>query len=176
MSEAKPVYFVASHKVLDRATINDVYVPRAVDCLNKFDVEILMVNEETEVIEGQTGLYELGGPKVAAFRDLMETMLAETRRRRLLLPLPFFAARIMAFGLDIAGAVTSIFGLPNAILTRDQVRLLEHDNVVSGGAKTLADLGIEATSVESVVGDYLYAYRPYGQYDAITESAANLKA
>ena len=128
------------------------------------------------VIEGQTGLYELGGPKVAAFRELMETMLAETRRRRLLLPLPFFAARIMAFGLDIAGAVTSIFGLPNAILTRDQVRLLEHDNVVSGGAKTLADLGIEATSVDSVVGDYLYAYRPYGQYDAITESAANLKA
>ncbi|MEM7059100.1 MAG: DUF1330 domain-containing protein [Pseudomonadota bacterium] len=55
MSNQKPVYFVASHKVLDRATINDVYVPRAVDCLNKYDVEILAVNENTEILEGQTG-------------------------------------------------------------------------------------------------------------------------
>ena len=52
---AKPYFFVASHKVLDRNTINDTYVPRAVACLNKFDVEVLMVNETTEVIEGQTG-------------------------------------------------------------------------------------------------------------------------
>lgn len=51
----KSVYFVASHKVLDRTTINDVYLPRAVDCLNKYDVEILCVNESTEIIEGQTG-------------------------------------------------------------------------------------------------------------------------
>lgn len=50
----RPYYFVASHKVLDRDTINNVYVPKAVDCLNKYDVEILCVNEDTEVIEGQT--------------------------------------------------------------------------------------------------------------------------
>ena len=55
MTDHRPYYMVASHKVLDRATINDTYVPRAVACLNKFDVEILMVNEDTEVIEGQTG-------------------------------------------------------------------------------------------------------------------------
>lgn len=55
MSKEKPVFLVASHKVLDRETLNDVYVPRAVGCLNKFDVEILAVNETTEVIEGQTG-------------------------------------------------------------------------------------------------------------------------
>ncbi|MEL7153388.1 MAG: DUF1330 domain-containing protein [Pseudomonadota bacterium] len=55
MTDQRPYYMVASHKVLDRATINDTYVPRAVACLNKFDVEILMVNEDTEVIEGQTG-------------------------------------------------------------------------------------------------------------------------
>lgn len=53
--DARPVYMVASHKVLDRSTLNDIYVPRAVECLNKFDVEILAVNETTEVIEGQTG-------------------------------------------------------------------------------------------------------------------------
>lgn len=55
MSESRPYYFVASHKVLDRKTVNDVYVPRAVACLNKFDVEILAVNQDTEIIEGQTG-------------------------------------------------------------------------------------------------------------------------
>jgi len=54
-SNSKPVYFVASHKVLDRSTLNDIYVPKAVDCLNKFDVEILVVNESVEVVEGQTG-------------------------------------------------------------------------------------------------------------------------
>ncbi|MEM9139499.1 MAG: DUF1330 domain-containing protein, partial [Pseudomonadota bacterium] len=52
---SRPYYFVASHKVLDRSTLNDTYVPRAVACLNKFDVEILAVNETTEVVEGQTG-------------------------------------------------------------------------------------------------------------------------
>ncbi len=52
---SKPVYFVASHKVLDRKTLNDIYVPKAVDCLAKFDVEILVVNENVEVVEGQTG-------------------------------------------------------------------------------------------------------------------------
>lgn len=55
MTDNRPYYFVASHKVLNRSTINDVYVPQAVACLNKFDVEVLAVNETTEVIEGQTG-------------------------------------------------------------------------------------------------------------------------
>ncbi len=55
MTDNHPYYFVASHKVLNRSTLNDVYVPKAVACLNKFDVEILAVNETTEVIEGQTG-------------------------------------------------------------------------------------------------------------------------
>ena len=55
MTDNRPYYFVASHKVLNRSTLNDVYVPKAVACLDKFDVEILAVNETTEVIEGQTG-------------------------------------------------------------------------------------------------------------------------
>ena len=54
-SDSRPVYFVASHKVLDRKTVNDVYVPQAIKSLNKYDVEILCVNENTEIIEGQTG-------------------------------------------------------------------------------------------------------------------------
>lgn len=53
--ESRPFYFVASHKVLDRSTVNDIYVPQAIQCLNKYDVEILCVNENTEIVEGQTG-------------------------------------------------------------------------------------------------------------------------
>lgn len=54
-ADSRPGYFVASHQVLDRGTLNDVYVPKAIDCLNKFDVEILAANERVEVVEGQTG-------------------------------------------------------------------------------------------------------------------------
>ncbi len=120
------------------------------------------------------GLYELGGPRAYTFRALMELMLKETRRRRLLLPVPFFAAKIMASVLDAVQSIT-LGVLANKQITRDQVSLLRGDNVVSEGAKGFSDLGIEPTGVESVVGEYLYAYRPYGQYDAITESAGRLK-
>ncbi|MGI9435196.1 MAG: DUF1330 domain-containing protein, partial [Geminicoccaceae bacterium] len=54
-NKTRPAYFVASHKVLDRKTLNEIYVPKAVDCLAKFDVEILVVNESVEIVEGQTG-------------------------------------------------------------------------------------------------------------------------
>jgi uncharacterized protein YbjT (DUF2867 family) len=121
------------------------------------------------------GVYELGGPQTYRFRDLMTLMLAEIRRRRLLLALPFFAARLMAWGLDLVGTIT-LGLLANHQITRDQVKMLANDNVVSDGAKGLADLGVAPTTVESVIGEYLYAYRPQGQYDAITESAAKLKA
>jgi len=53
---SNPVYLVASHKVLDPPTIKSEYVPQAMDLLRKFDVEILCANENTEVLEGQTGL------------------------------------------------------------------------------------------------------------------------
>jgi len=122
-----------------------------------------------------SGVYELGGPRTYTFRELMELMLAETRRRRLLAPLPFGVAGIMAWGLSLVETI-SLGLIKNRQITTDQVAMLRHDNVVSEGAQTLADLGVSATAAEGVVGEYLYAYRPYGQYDAITESAANLKA
>lgn len=121
------------------------------------------------------GVYELGGPQVFEFRDLMGMMLNEVHRRRLLVSLPFGLANVMAWGLSLVEKVT--LGLvPNRQITRDQVDMLRSDNVVADGVKTIADLGVEPTPVESVIGEYLYSYRPYGQYDAITASAANLKA
>ncbi len=98
-------------------------------------------------------LYELGGPAVYSFRELMEIVMRETGRRRLLLPLPFGLAAFQARFLE---------WLPKPPLTRDQVKLLARDNVVSGEAPGLADLGIQATAVEAIVPRYLKFYRPAG--------------
>ncbi|MDA1287190.1 MAG: complex I NDUFA9 subunit family protein [Rhodobacterales bacterium] len=120
------------------------------------------------------GTYELGGPKVQTFRQLMSTMLGVVHRKRMLVNLPFWIARIDAWFLDIGAAATGGL-ITNKILTRDQVRLLANDNVVSEGAKTLADIGIEPTPMEAILESYLYCHRPSGQYDAIKDSAKNLR-
>ena len=108
---------------------------------------------ESPAAEGKT--YELGGPTVYSFRELMEIVLRETGRRRLLVPLPFALASFKAFFLQLA---------PKPLLTPDQVRLLRHDNVVAPTALTLADLGIEPTTVEAEVPAYLWRFRAKGEY------------
>lgn len=121
------------------------------------------------------GIYELGGPDVETFRGLMQTMLGVIHRKRALIGLPFFAARIMAFTLDMVQAVT--FGLfSNGILTRDQVKNLSRDNVVGDGVRGLSDLGIQPTAMQTILPEYMWRFRPSGQYDAIKESAKNLRA
>ncbi|MBY8977371.1 complex I NDUFA9 subunit family protein [Rhodobacteraceae bacterium NNCM2] len=107
------------------------------------------------------GIYELGGPNTYTFRDLMNLMLATIKRRRLIADIPLFFARLKASFLEL---------LPNPPLTVDQVRMLEHDNVVGEGAKGFAEIGLTPTAPEAVIEDYLYAYRPYGQYTALTEN------
>ena len=120
------------------------------------------------------GIYELGGPDVATFRDLMGKMLAVIQRRKLILNVPFFVANIMGGAFDLLQALT--LGLiENKMLTRDQVRNLARDNVVSDGASGFAALGIVPTSIDSVLPEYLWRYRPSGQYAAIKQSAKNLK-
>ena len=120
------------------------------------------------------GVYELGGPEVDTFRGLMGRMLKVIQRRRAVVNMPFFVARIMGFAFDMIQAVT--LGLiENKMITRDQVKNLARDNVVSPGAKGLADLGITPTAMEAVLPEYLWRYRPSGQYAAIKDSAKNLK-
>lgn len=128
---------------------------------------------ETAILKGVGGVFELGGPDVSTFRDLMEDMLAVIHRRRLVLNIPFWAARIMAGVFSIGGAITG--GLAPQPITPDQVRSLAYDNVVSEGAKGLTDLGITPTAMEAILPDYLWRFRPSGQYDAIKDSAKNLK-
>ncbi len=127
-------------------------------------------------ITGQAapGIYELGGPDTETFRDLMRQMLTVIHRRRLILNVPFFAASVMGGAFDLLQAVT--LGLfQNGMITRDQVRNLKADNVVSPGARTLADLGITPTAMGAVLPEYLWRYRPSGQYAAIKDSAKNLR-
>jgi NADH dehydrogenase len=120
------------------------------------------------------GVYELGGPETLTFRELMERMLHVIRRRRLVLGLPFWAGNLMgsAFGL---GETLSL-GLVRAPITRDQVASLRSHNVVGSGSRGFDDLGIAPTALEAVLPDYLWRFRPSGQYAAIQESARNLRS
>ncbi|WP_102225837.1 complex I NDUFA9 subunit family protein [Acidimangrovimonas sediminis] len=127
-------------------------------------------------VEGRAapGIYELGGPDVNTLREICTWLLKEIRRKRLVIDLPFGLGAMMGGVFDLAQKLTG--GLwTNSVLTRDQVKNLAHDNVVSDGARGFSDLGLQPTPFEAVVGDYLWRYRPSGQYDAIKESARNLR-
>ena len=106
--------------------------------------------------------YEIGGPRSYSFRELMELMLSETGQRRVLVPIPFLVASWIGFVAQIIGRLPFM----EPLLTQDQVKLLKHDNVVdmSGAVGTIADLGIEPHTVESVLPSYMVRYRRYGQF------------
>jgi NADH dehydrogenase len=105
-------------------------------------------------------IYELGGAEVLSFKELMERTLEATGRKRILLPIPFWAAKIQ-------GAVLGL--LPNPILTSDQVTLLETDKVVSGKAvkdgRTLQGIGISPTGLAAILPSYLWRFRKAGQFE-----------
>ena len=102
--------------------------------------------------------YELGGPAAMTFKAVMQLVLKETRRKRLLVPVPFAIARIKAAVLGL---------LPKPLLTLDQLRLLEQNNVVSDGALTLKDFGILPTAAEAIVPTYLWRFRKHGEFEPV---------
>ena len=113
-------------------------------------------------------VYELGGPEVNTLEYFVRYMLEVTMRRRAVVDLPEPVARLQARVLEAVDTLT--FGLlPDTLkLTRDQVVLLQSDNVVSDAAKTegrtIEGLGIVPTAVEAVVPGYLWTYRKAGQF------------
>jgi NADH dehydrogenase len=123
--------------------------------------------------QAKPGVYELGGPDAASFRDLMVRMLGVIRRRRLVLDIPLWLGRIMGGAFDALSAVT--LGLVKGPVTLDQARSLARDNVVTGRTMTFADLGIAPTSMEAILPEYLWRFRPSGQYEVMTESAKRLR-
>ena len=111
------------------------------------------------VMAGLTGLdtagktYELGGPRVWTFREILAYIVKETRRKRPLVEIPMGVARVQASIAEL---------LPSKPFTRDQLLLLSKDNVVAAGMPGLAERGVPATPVELIVPDYLDRYRPGG--------------
>lgn len=118
---------------------------------------VLAAMESSEA-RGET--YELGGPGIYTFKEVLEFILKTVDRPRFLVPLPFPVSSVMAMAFELVGALPLI----PTFLTQDQVKLLKSDNVVSDDAKTLADLGIEGETVEAIAPFYLERYRRYGQF------------
>jgi len=128
---------------------------------------------EAALLHGHAGIFELGGPDVKTLRGLLTQMNAVTRRRRVLVNMPSWMAGIVGGLIEFASWVS--LGIVPKLLTRDQVRLLAVDNVVADDALGLADLGITATPMEPILPDYLWRFRPSGQFETLTESAKNLR-
>jgi NADH dehydrogenase len=103
--------------------------------------------------------FELGGPAVQTFEDLLRLVLRETGRGRALLPIPFPLARLIGWVAQNSARV----GIA-PVLTLDQVRGLQADNVVSPGAEGLSQLGIQPTGLDAVAPAYLWRYRRGGQF------------
>jgi uncharacterized protein YbjT (DUF2867 family) len=122
-----------------------------------------VANAVVAAIEGRAKdgeIYELGGPEVHTFKQLMQFMLATIERRRLLVPIPFALAKFQAAFLQL---------LPKPLLTPDQVELLRGDAVVSDAAKrearTLEALGIDPVAMAAIVPSYLWRFRKTGQFN-----------
>ena len=129
---------------------------------------------EAAILTGASGVYSLGGPDVEAMRTLIQRMLHVVRRNRFIVNIPFGLARINAFFIEIWHKVS--LGIVPLVLTRDQVKQLKVDNVVPAGAPGLEALGVHPTSMDVVLNDYLYRFRPQGQYTDLTDSAKNLRS
>ncbi len=103
-------------------------------------------------------VFELGGPRVYTFRELLELIMEETGRKRALIAVPWALAKLKASFAQI---------LPHPLLTRDQVELLKIDNVLRDAqAKTLRDLGITPTALEMILPTYMDRFRAGGPLKA----------
>ena len=108
-----------------------------------------------ELNNSQTKIYELGGPEDYSFKELMEILLAEIKKKRFLISIPWSFAKFQSYFLQM---------LPNPLLTPDQVELLKYSNVVSGDYPTLKDLGVSGTPIHSILPKYIYRFRTGGQF------------
>jgi len=103
----------------------------------------------------ESKVFEIGGPENYSFKELMEILLVEIKKKRFLINVPFSFAKFQSYFLQM---------LPNPLLTPDQVELLKYNNVVSGNYPTLKDLGITGTSIQNILPQYIYRFRTGGQF------------
>lgn len=100
-------------------------------------------------------IYELGGPENYSFKELMNILLTQIKKKRFLLPISFNVAKLQSYFLQM---------FPNPLLTPDQVELLKYNNIVTGEHPTLKDLGISATTIQSILPTYINRFRTGGQF------------
>jgi NADH dehydrogenase len=108
-----------------------------------------------ELNNSEPKTYELGGPENYSFKELMEILLTEIKKKRFLISIPFGLARFQSYFLQM---------MPNPLLTPDQVELLKHNNIVSGNYPKLNDLGITGTPIQNILPKYIYRFRTGGQF------------
>ena len=108
-----------------------------------------------ELNHSKSKIYELAGPKNYSFKELMEILLTEIKKKRFLMPIPFGVAKFQSYFLQM---------MPNPLLTPDQVEMLKYNNVASGDCPTLKDLGISGTPIQSILPKYIYRFRSGGQF------------
>jgi len=108
-----------------------------------------------EINSTKNKIYELGGPENFSFRELMEILLIEIKKKRFLMNIPFSLAKFQSYFLQL---------FPNPLLTPDQVELLKYNSVVSGQHSTLKDFGISGTYLKSILPKYIYRFRKGGQF------------
>ncbi len=118
-------------------------------------------------------IFELGGPHVYSFKELLGFIMREAQRPRPFVPLPFFLAEPMG---AMAGGFSRLMPLFKPMITSDQVRLLKKDNVVGAsgqaGLGKASDLGLEPLeTIEAITRSYLWRFRPYGQFSAATNAS-----
>ena len=113
---------------------------------------IVAILDKEEVNEN---IYELGGSEIFTFKELMEILLKQIKKKRFLVPIPFSFAKFQAKILQL---------LPKPLLTTDQVEMLKYDNVVTNNYPTLKNLQINPKTIESVLPDYIWRFRKGGQF------------
>jgi NADH dehydrogenase len=112
----------------------------------------MAVLEKEEI---SNNIYELGGPQIFTFKELMKILLKEINKKRFLVPVPFLFAKFQAKILQL---------LPKPLLTTDQVEMLKYDNIVTNKYPTLKDLNINPKTIESVLPNYIWRFRKGGQF------------
>ncbi len=113
------------------------------------------INAILDKEEIKANIYEIVGPEVYSFRELLEILLKTINRKRFFINVPFSVAKLQAFFMQL---------LPNPLLTPDQVEILKYDNVATGANPTLFDLDISPLTIESVLPDYIYRFRKGGEF------------
>ena len=125
------------------------FSPIYVDDVAKAIVKVLKLNDSKNKI------YELGGPENYSFKEMMNILLENIKKKRFLMPIPFSVAKFQSYFLQM---------MPNPLLTPDQVEMLKYNSIVTGKHPALEDLGISGKTIQSILPKYIYRFRAGGQF------------